>query len=293
MATGDGVVVSVTELCLALCDPMDCSMPGCPVLRHLPGFAQMHVHWVSDAIQPSHPLPPSSFHVNLSQHWGLFHKSALCIWWPKYWSFSFGISPSNEYLGLISFRIDWFDFLAVQGIFKSLLQHHNLKASVLWHSIFFMAQLSHPYLTTGKTIALTIQNFVGKVMSLLFNMLSRFVIAFLGFAGGSAGKESVCSAGNLGSIPGVGRSPGERNSYPLQYSGLGCKELDPTDFHFHFPSKDQSFSFMTAVTICSDFRAQENKLCHCFHFSPFYFPWSDGVGCHDVSFLKAEFKPIF
>ena len=166
---------------------------------------------------------------------------------------------------------NWFP-LGLTGLISLLskrlsrvLQHHNLKASVLWHSIFFMAQLSHPYLTTGKTIALTIQNFVGKVMSLLFNMLSRFVIAFLGFAGGSAGKESVCSAGNLGSIPGVGRSPGEGNSYPLQYSGVGSKELDPTDFHFHFPSKDQSFSFMTAVTICSDFRAPQNKVCHCFH----------------------------
>ena len=95
--------------------------------------------------------------------------------WPKYWS----ISPSNEYLGLISFRTDWFDFLAVHGTPKSLLQHHNLKATILQHSAFFMVQLSHPYMTTGKTIALTIWTFVGKVMSLPFNMLSRFVIAFL------------------------------------------------------------------------------------------------------------------
>ena len=97
---------------------------------------------------------------------------------PNYWSFSFSISPSNEYSGLISFRIDWFD-LFVQGTLKSLLQHHRSKASILWHSAFFMVQLSHPYMTTGKTIALTRQTFVGKVMSLLFNMLSRFVIAFL------------------------------------------------------------------------------------------------------------------
>ena len=105
--------------------------------------------------------------------------SVLHIRWPKDWSFRFSISPSNEYSGLIAFRIDWFDLLAVQGTLKSLLQHHSSKASILWHSAFFMIQLSHPYMTTGKTIALTRQNFVGKVMSLLFNMLSRLVIAFL------------------------------------------------------------------------------------------------------------------
>ena len=103
---------------------------------------------------------------------------ALCIRWPKYWSFSFSISPPNEYSGLISFRLDWFDLIVVQGIPKSLLQHHSLKASILWCSAFCMAQLSPPYMTTGKTIALTIPTFVSKVMSLLFNMLSRFVIAF-------------------------------------------------------------------------------------------------------------------
>ena len=107
------------------------------------------------------------------------NESALRIRWPRYWSFSFSISPSNEYSGLISFRIDWFDLLAVQGTLKSLLQHHRSKASVLWHSAFFIVQLSHPYMTTGKTIALTRWTFVGTVMSLLFNMLSRLVIAFL------------------------------------------------------------------------------------------------------------------
>ena len=107
------------------------------------------------------------------------NDSALLITWPKYWSFSFNISPSKEYSVLISFRIDWFDLLAVQGTLKSLLQHHSSKASILQHSAFFMVQLSHPYMTTGKTIALTIWTFVGKVISLLFNMLSRFVIAFL------------------------------------------------------------------------------------------------------------------
>ena len=106
------------------------------------------------------------------------NESALCIRWPKYWSFSFSISPSNQYSGLISFRINWFDLPAVQGILKSLLQHHHLKALILQCSAFFIDQLSHPYVTTRKTIALTRQTFVGKVMSLLFNMLSRFVKAF-------------------------------------------------------------------------------------------------------------------
>ena len=108
-----------------------------------------------------------------------FDESVLCIRWPKYWSFSFSISSSNEYSGLISFRMDWLDLLTVQGTLSSLLQHHSSKASILWCSAFFMVQLSYPYLTTGKTIALTIQTFVGKVMSLLFNILSRLVITFL------------------------------------------------------------------------------------------------------------------
>ena len=111
--------------------------------------------------------------------WVFSNESALCIRWPKYWSFSFSISPSNDYSGLISFRTDWFDLLAVQGTLKSLLQHHSSKASILWHSAFFVVQLSNLYMTTGKTIALTIWTFVGKVMSLLFNMLSMLVIAFL------------------------------------------------------------------------------------------------------------------
>ena len=120
-------------------------------------------------------LPPSIF-PNIRV---FSNESALCIRWPKYWSFSFSISPFNEYSGLISFRIDWLDLLAVQGTLKSLLQHHSSKASILQHSAFFIVQLVHPYMTTGKTIALTRQAFVDKVMSLLFNMLSRLVIAFL------------------------------------------------------------------------------------------------------------------
>ena len=120
-------------------------------------------------------LPPSIFpSIRVFSN-----ESVLRIRWPKYWSFSFSISPSNEYSGLISFRMDWLNLLAVQGTLKSLLQHYGSKASVLWCSAFFIVQLSHPYMTTGKTIALTRRTFVGKVMSLLFNMLSRFVIAFL------------------------------------------------------------------------------------------------------------------
>ena len=135
---------------------------------------------MGDAIQPSHPLlSPSPPTFNLSQHQGLFQGDSFHIKWPKYWSFSFSIIPSIEYSGLISFRMDWLYHFAVQGILKSLLQHHSSKASVLQHSALFIVQLLHLYMTTGKTIALTRQTFVGKVMSLLFNMLSRLVIAFL------------------------------------------------------------------------------------------------------------------
>ena len=119
-------------------------------------------------------LPPSIF-----PSIGVYsNESVLCIRWPKYWSFSFNISPSDEHPGLISFRIDWLDLLAVQGTLKSLLQHHSSKASIIQHSAFFIVQLSHPYMTTGKTIALMRQTFFSKVMSLLFNMLSRLVITF-------------------------------------------------------------------------------------------------------------------
>ena len=145
-----------------------------------PGACSNHVHWVSDAIQPSHPLSsPFLLPSILPSIRVLSNELALCIRWPKYWSFSFSISPPNKYSGLISFRIDWFDLLIVQETLKSLLQHHSSKSSILWHSASFMVQLSHPYIITGKTIALTRQTFVGKVMSPLLNMLSRLVIAFL------------------------------------------------------------------------------------------------------------------
>ena len=158
---------------------MNCSTPGLPVHHQLPEFTQTHVYLVGDAIQPSHPLlSPSPPAPNPSQHQGLF-QSALHMRWPKYWSFSFSISPSNEHPGLISFRMNWLDLLEVQGTLKSLLQYHSSKASILWCSAFFTVHLSHPYMTTGKTIALTRRTFVGQVMSLLLNMLSRLVITFL------------------------------------------------------------------------------------------------------------------
>ena len=153
-----------------------------------------------------HPLPllpsiPPSIRV-------FSKESILCMRWPKYWSFSFSISPSNEHQELISFKIDWLDLFVVQGTLNSLLQHHSSKASILQCSAFFVVQLSHPYMTTGKTIALIRWTFVGKVKTLLFNMLSRFLIAFL--------------------------------------------------------PRSKSFNFMASVTICSDFGAQEDKVCHCF-----------------------------
>ena len=156
------------------------STTGFPVHHQLPELAQTHIHRVSDAIQPSHPLsspsPPASAFPSIRV---FSNESVLCIRWSKYWSFSFSISPSHEYSGLISFRIDWFDLLAFQEILKSLPQHNSSKASIFWCSAFFIVQLSHPYMTTGKTIALTTQTFAGKVMSLLFNVLSRLVVAFL------------------------------------------------------------------------------------------------------------------
>ena len=141
-----------------------------------PSVSSNYVHQISDTIQPSHPLlSPSPPAFNFPSIGVFSSESALHIRWPKYWDFSFSISPSNEYSGLISFRMDWLDLLAVQGTLQSLLQHHSSKASILWCSAFFMVQLSHRYMTTGKTIALTRWTFVSKIMSLLFNMLSRLV----------------------------------------------------------------------------------------------------------------------
>ena len=160
---------SVTQSCLTLCDPMNCSTPGFTVHHQLPEPTQTHVHCVSDAIQPSHPLssllllPPIFPSIRVFSN-----ELVLCITWPKYWSFSFSISPSNEYSGLISFKTDRLHLLAVQGTLQCLLQNHSSKASLLQHSAFFIVQLSHPYITTGKTIALTRWTFVDKVISLPF-----------------------------------------------------------------------------------------------------------------------------
>ena len=176
------------------------------------------------------PLLPPSIFPSIR----VFSDESVLIRWPKYWSFSFNIGPSNECSGLISFTMDWFDLLAVQGILKSLLQHHSSKASILLRSAFFIVQLSHPYMTTGKTIALTRRTFVGKVISLLFNVLSRLAITFL-------------------------------------------------------PRTKHLLISWLQFTICSDFGAPQNKVWHCFHCFPIYFPWSDGTRFHDLSFLNVEF----
>ena len=161
---------------MTLCDPMDCSTLGFPVLHYLPEFAQLMS--IESVMSSSHPILCHTllFLPSIFPCIRLFSsESACCIRWAKYWNFCFSINPSNEYSGLISFRIDWFDLLAVQRTLKSPLQHYNLKASILQPSGFFMDQLSHPYITTGKTIVLTIGRFVGKVISLLLNMLSSIL----------------------------------------------------------------------------------------------------------------------
>ena len=171
---------SVAQSCLTLCDPMKCSTPGVPVHHQLPEFTQTHIHQVGDAMQPSHPLlspPPLAF--NLSQHQGLFKWVSSSHQVAKVLEFQLQHQCFQSIFRTDSFRIDWIDLLAVQGTLKSLLHHHSSKASILLHSAFFTVQLSHPYITTGKTIALTRWTFVGKVMSLFFNMLSRLIIVFL------------------------------------------------------------------------------------------------------------------
>ena len=178
-----------------------------------------------------HPLlnlPPTPPSIRV-----LSNESTLCIRWPKHWSFSLSISPFNEHPGWMSFRMDWLGLLAVQGTLKSLLQHHSSKASILQCSAFFTVQLSHPYMTTGKTIALTRQTFVGKVMSLLF-MLSRLVITFL---------------------------PRSKRLLISWLQSPSAVILEP----------------------------REIKSANCVHCFPIYLPWSDGTGCHELSFLNVEF----
>ena len=171
---------SVAQLCLTLFNPMDCSRTGFPV--HHNSWSLLKLISIKSMMPSNHLIlcSPLLLLPSIFLSFRVFsNESALHIRWPKFWSFRFSISPSNEYSVLISFRTDWLDLLAVQGTLKSLLQHHSSKASILWHSAFFMVQLSHPYMTTGKTIALIRWTLVGKVVSLLFNMLSRLVIAFL------------------------------------------------------------------------------------------------------------------
>ena len=223
---------SVVQSCPTLWDPMNCSMLSITNSQSLLKLMSIESVMPSNHLILCHPLllPPSIFpSIRVFSN-----ESVLPIRWPEYWSFSFSISPSNDYSGLISLRIDWFDLLAVQGTLRSLLQHHSSKASILWHSDFFIVQLSHPYMTTGKTIALTRQTFVDKVMSLLFNMVSRLVITFL------------------------------PRSKRLLISWL----QSPSTVIFGVP---------------------KNKISHHFHCLPFYLPWRDGIGCHDVSFLNIEF----
>ena len=171
------------------------------------------------------PIPPS---IRVFSN-----ESTLQMRWPKYWSFSFSISPSNEHPGLISFKMDWLDLLAVQGTLKSLLQHHSSKASIFRCSAFFTVQLSYPYMTTGKTIPLTRWTFVGKVMSLLFNMLSRLVLTFL---------------------------PRSKHLLISWLQSPSAVILEPP----------------------------KNKVWHCFHCLPIYFPCNDGTRCNDLSFLNVE-----
>ena len=170
----------IAQLCPTLCNLMDCSMPGLPVHRNSRSLLKL---MSVESVMPSDHLVLCHRFSSCLQSFPAFrffsNESVLHIRWPKYWSFSFSICPSNEYSGLISFRMDWLDLLAVQGTLRSLFQHHSSKASVLWCSAFFIVQLSHPYMITGKTIALTSWTFVGKLISLLFNMLSWLVITFL------------------------------------------------------------------------------------------------------------------
>ena len=171
---------SVAKLCLTFCNPMDCSTPDS--LSFTVSWSLLILISIESMMLSNHLILfcPLLFMPSIFPNIRVFSsESALFIRWPKYWSFSFSISSSNEYSGLIYFRVDYFDLLAVRGTLKSLLQHHRSKASILWCSASFMVQLSHPCMATGKTIALTVWTFVGKVMSLLFNTLTRFVVAFL------------------------------------------------------------------------------------------------------------------
>ena len=286
---------------------MDCCMPGFPVLHHLPEFLKL---MSTELVMPSNHLILCIPFSSCLQFFPASGSFPISLRFPWGGIGSFSISPFSEYSELISFSFDWFDFLAVQGPLKSLLQNHSLKASVLWCSAFFIIQLSYPYKTTRKTIALTMRTFVGKIMSLLFKMLSRFVIALLP-------RGLPCVARTVMNLSAMwktwaqslgwedplekemeptpvflpGESHGQRSLVELQ--SIGSQKSDTMEhltLCFYFMSKEQvSFNFVAIVTVYSDFGAQGNKICHCFHFSPLYLSWSDGTRCHDLSFLNVEF----
>ena len=260
------------------------------------------------------PVPPS---IRVFSN-----ESILCMRWPKYCSFNFSIIPSKETPGLISFRMDWLDLLAVQGTLKSLLQHHSSKASILQCSAFFTVQLSHPHMTTGKTIALTRRTFVGKVMSLLLNMLSRLVITFLPrskcllISWLQSSSAVILEAPKItDSVSTVSPSVSHEVMGPdamifvfwmLSLSIHTGKTIALTRRTFFgkvmsllftvlsrlviaFLPRSKCLNFTAAVTICSDFGALKSKVCHCFHCFSIYLLWSDETGCHDLSFLNVEF----
>ena len=157
---------SVSQSCPTPWDPMDYSTPGFPIPHHLLEFAQVHIHCIGDDVQAPHPLTPLHLLPSIFPSIGDFsNELSIHVWWSKHWSFTFSISPCSQYSGLISLKMGWFDLLAVQGTFRSLLQHHSSKVSILWHSVLFTVQLSQLYMTTGKTTAMTIQTFVGKIVS--------------------------------------------------------------------------------------------------------------------------------
>ena len=279
---------------------MDCSMPGFPVHHQLPEVTQTPLSWWC------HPTISSSV-VPFSSHLQSFPASRS---FPVSQVFtsggqSFSLSSSNEYSGLISFGIDWLDLLVVQGALRGLLQYHSSKTSILWHSAFFMVQLLHPYMTTGKTIALTRWTFVGKVMPLLFNTLSRLVIAVLPRSNHvlisrlqspsavildvlvTQSCPTLCDPTDY-SLPGSSIKSLDKNT------GVGCC----SHLQGVFPTQGSNLGFLHCrpILYClsyqgspSDFGVQENKVCHCFHCFPIYLLWSDGTGCHDLSFLNVEF----
>ena len=272
---------SVAQSCLTLCNLMDCNTLASLYFTFPQNLLKLQA---IESMMPSNhlilcrpflllpPIPPG---IRVFSN-----ESVLHIRWPKYWSFCFSISPSNEYSGLISFRIDWFDLLVVQGTLKSLLQHHSSKASIVQHSIFFIVQLSHPYMTTRKTIALTRWTFVGKVMSLLFNMLSRLVIAFLPRSKSllisflSWYFREILSWEMMGSCPLVSQliknPPGMQENWawslgcedPLQKGTLPTPASWPGEFHELYSPWDLKELGRTEWLSLSLPRDGENKLIH-------------------------------